>query len=69
MTLLLGWTVLGWIIALIWAYSGQATDSENEGASPMAEMKKCPFCAEEIRAEAVLCKHCRSPLGDAAAQN
>ena len=28
--------------------------------------KECPFCREEIRADAVLCKHCRSRLTDAA---
>ena len=30
--------------------------------------KPCPYCVEEIRADAVVCKHCRSQLvGQAAA--
>ena len=29
----------------------------------MAETKRCAFCAEEIRPEAVRCPHCRSRLG------
>lgn len=78
LNLLLGWTVLGWVGALIWACSTEAesrptqpTVSQNVAgrkvepswsAGAAADVKQCPFCAEDVKVAAVKCKHCGSDL-------
>lgn len=55
LNILLGWTVLGWIVAAIWAHTGNTADP---AAPSPASHVKCPDCAELIKKEARVCKHC-----------
>jgi len=36
--------------------------SDNWSAAKDIDIKKCPFCAEDIKLEAIKCKHCKSDL-------
>ena len=69
LNLLLGWTAIGWVAALVWAYSDTPTTKLAVAKSPAEEpfasnvvSRKCPECAEEIRAEAKKCRFCGSEV-------
>jgi|SRR5882762_1925253 len=63
----LGWTLVGWVVALVWAISKdvnvpQPAPSVMAAASapPLITpaQKKCPECAEMVLLEATKCRFC-----------
>lgn len=69
LNLLLGWTLIGWVAALVWALTKEtavpAAAPNSVALQPRqlivqqaSVQKKCPDCAEMILAEARKCRFC-----------
>ncbi len=68
LNLFLGWTLIGWVIAMVWAHKRPETviaasvPIDSAITTKPKETKNCPYCAEEVLAAAIKCKHCGSEL-------
>lgn len=64
--LFLGWTLIGWVVALAMAVSNPPPPVVLSQGTPVSNQpqndRKCPFCAEDIKAAAIVCKHCGRDL-------
>lgn len=66
----LGWSVIGWVVAVVWAYKKSEPVAALSVQSPVVpmptstppEIKRCPFCAEDVLLAAIKCKHCGSQI-------
>ncbi|MFC0225686.1 DUF2545 family protein [Serratia aquatilis] len=52
------------VIGIIVAFSTATSEKRAVLHGESGEYKKCPFCAESVRKEAIKCKHCASDLSN-----
>lgn len=60
LNIILGWTFLGWVVSFIWSLTNPSKESASEPVA--SNFKKCPYCAEKIKSEAVVCRFCNRDL-------
>lgn len=69
--LLLGWTLIGWVGALIWSMTTPAPPVVINAAAaaapalPAVGLRPCPHCAEAIQPAAKVCRFCNRDVAPA----
>jgi len=59
LNIFLGWTFIGWVLALVWAFTANTTKPQPEAP----RLVKCSECAELIQPDAKRCRHCGAAVG------
>jgi hypothetical protein len=54
LNLLLGWTLVGWVAAMVWAHTRVRQSTRWH--------RPCEFCREPVHPRAVVCPHCRNEI-------
>lgn len=62
LNILLGWTFLGWVGALIWALTDQTAKRPSINNNINNKTRTCPHCAERINKKAKTCRYCHSSI-------
>ena len=64
LNLFLGWTIVGWVVALVWAVSKETHDQIGTPLTLKSNSKACPDCAESVKALAKKCRFCGHTFRD-----
>jgi Superinfection immunity protein len=62
LNLLLGWTFVGWVAALVWALTAPPVRGPATPQARPPDRAPCPWCAEEILVAARVCRFCGHEL-------
>jgi hypothetical protein len=55
-----GWAIVSLLVSPVFALLALAAVPVRSGG--MDELAACPYCAEDVKSDAVICPHCRSNL-------